>query len=86
MLTFLKVTMDSCYKTFFYFAKHKDKRMKRTILGEKIAHMELSSENFSLAESTTCYTHIDWLLINSTANVVQSNFLSHNAVANISTK
>ena len=48
--------------------------------------MELSGENLSMAENCTYYAHIDWLLINSMANVVQSNFLSHNAVVKISKK
>ena len=77
MLTFLKVTMDSCYKTFFYFAKHKEKESREQSRGKKIAHTELSGENLPMAENTTSYAHIDWLLINSTASVVQSNFLSH---------
>ena len=84
MLTFLNVTMDICYKIFFYFAKHKDKRIKNN-LEKKIAHTKLTGENLFMAENTTCYTHIEWLLINSMANVVQSNFLRHNAVVNIST-
>ena len=61
---FLNVTMDICYKA----AKHKEE--SRTILKKKIAHTKLSGENLSMAENTTCYTHI-----NSAANVVQSNFL-----------
>ena len=82
--------MDIRYKTFFYFVKHKDKE-SRTILKKKrikkIAHTELSCENLSMAKNTTCYAHIDWLLIKSTVNVVQSNILSHNAVqVNISAK
>ena len=31
----------------------------------KFAHTKLSSENVSIAETTTCCAHIDWLLINS---------------------
>ena len=27
-VTLLNVTIDICYKTFFYFAKHTDKRIK----------------------------------------------------------
>ena len=30
-VNFLNVTMDICYKTFFYFAKHKDKRTKNNL-------------------------------------------------------
>ena len=66
--------MDICYKTFLYFAKQKDKRIKNN-LEKRTAHTELSSENLSMAENSTCYAHIDWLLINSTSNVVHSNFL-----------
>ena len=43
-VNFLNVTMDICYKTFFYFAKHKDKWIKNKP-EKKIAHMELSGEN-----------------------------------------
>ena len=71
--------MDICYKTFVYFMKQKDKRIKNN-LAKKIAHTKLTSENLSMAENTTHYTHIDWQLINSTASVVQSNFLWYNAV------
>ena len=34
-VNFLNVTMDICYKTFFYFAKHKDKRTKNNLEKKK---------------------------------------------------
>ena len=37
--------------------KKKKKKKKNTL-----AHTKLSSENLSIAETTTCCTHIDWLL------------------------
>ena len=67
----------------FSILRSKKTKKSRTIW-KKIAHTELSGENLSMAKNSTCYVHINWLLINSTANVVQSNFLSHNAVVNLS--
>ena len=65
-----------CFKTFFYFAKQKDKRIKNNL------DKKLSGENLPIAENSTCYANISYLLINSTANVVHSNFLPHDAVVN----
>ena len=58
VLTFLNVTMDICNKTFFYFAKHKDKRIKNN-LEKKMFTRNLRVKTF-LWPKTTCYVHIDW--------------------------
>ena len=80
----LNITIYICHKTFFLICKAmRQKNQKQS--WKKNAHTELSGEN-SLTENSTYYTHIDWLLINSMANVVYLNFLSHNVVVNISTK
>ena len=75
----------SVVKHFSILRKHKDERIKNN-LEKKNCSPELSRENLPMAENSTCYAHINWLLINSTANIVQSNFLSRNAVVNISMK
>ena len=51
------------WNLFFYFAKHEDKSIKNN-LEKYIAQTKLSSDNLSIAETTTCCAHIDWLLIN----------------------
>ena len=80
VFTFLNITIDIC--------KDKDKRIKNNLEKKKKSLMKPTSENWSMAENTTCYTHIDWLLINSTSSVVyvQSNFMWHTAVVNVKMK
>ena len=70
----LNVPIDICYKIFFTLLRSAKTKESRTMM-KKIAHTKPTGENLPMAENTTCYAHIDWLLINITANVAQSNFL-----------
>ena len=52
----------SVIKPFSILRSTKTKE-SRTVL-KRIAHTKPTGENLSMAENTTCYAHIDWLLIN----------------------